>query len=95
MTSNSTQRPVTGRHSLSDEFVPKKAREESLQSFTSLSRLGHDVLPYGRELPEIFEDRIEDLLSKLVFPLTPYRGADAARQLPRSKDGASRGGGTG
>jgi AcrR family transcriptional regulator len=83
--------------------------EESLQAFVSLFRLGRDVSPYGRELPETLEealiggvfwilyqrllladaDQVEELLPELVeFALTPYLGAEAARELATTGPGA-------
>jgi hypothetical protein len=76
--------------------------EKSQQAFVSLFKLGRDVSPHGRQLPETLEEAIiggvfwivyqrlaagevaaiPALLPELIeFALTPYLGADAARQV--------------
>jgi AcrR family transcriptional regulator len=86
--------------------------EESLQSFVSLFRIGRNVSPFGKELPETIEEAliggvfwilhqrlqaaetgpIAALLPELVeFTLTPYLGAEAARELAMSSGIAKRG----
>jgi AcrR family transcriptional regulator len=76
--------------------------EESQQSFVSLFRLGRDVSPRAKALPETLEEAIvggvfwivyqrlvaaeaetiTELLPELVeFALTPYLGAEAAREI--------------
>jgi AcrR family transcriptional regulator len=76
--------------------------ERSQQAFVSLFKLGRDVSPHGRDLPETLEEAIiggvfwivyqrlavgdvaaiPDLLEELIeFALTPYLGAEAAREV--------------
>ncbi|HEX6781128.1 MAG TPA: helix-turn-helix domain-containing protein [Solirubrobacterales bacterium] len=76
--------------------------EKSQQAFVSLFKLGRDVSPHGRDLPETLEEAIiggvfwivyqrlavgdvaaiPDLLEELIeFALTPYLGAEAAREV--------------
>jgi AcrR family transcriptional regulator len=84
-----------------------KHYEESQQAFVSLFRLGRDVSPRGRDLPETLEEAIiggvywivyqrlavsevstvAELLPELVeFALTPYLGAEAAREVAADDD---------
>lgn len=67
--------------SLSAGPVAVKYYEQSQQTFVSLFRLGRDVSPRGRDLPETLEEAIIGGVFWIVYQRLAVAEADAAPQL--------------